>query len=172
MTDNELLDLYSDYLIASFGQTTGTGLSSLLNGSISHDRIQRFLAKEPFTSADLWKQVKPHVRRIQSEEGVIIIDDSIAQKPYTDENDIICWHYDHAQGRSVKGINFLTVLYHANEVSLPAGFQVVAKTEHYVDPKDGKEKRRSPISKNQRYRDLLRHVQRNQVPFAYVLNDV
>ena len=172
MTDKELLDLYSDYLTTSFGQTTGTGLSALLNGSISHDRIQRFLAQGPFTPADLWQLVKPHVRAIQSEEGVLIVDDSIAQKPYTDENDIVCWHYDHAQGRQVKGINFLSVLYHANEVSLPVSFQVVAKTEHYLDPKDGKEKRRSPISKNQRYRDLLRQAKRNQVPFQYVLNDV
>jgi hypothetical protein len=29
---------------------------------------------------------------------VLILDDSIAEKPYTDENDIICWHYDHTQG--------------------------------------------------------------------------
>ena len=172
MTDKELLDLYSDYLTTSFGQTTGTGLSALLNGSISHDRIQRFLAQEPFTPADLWQLVKPHVRAIQSEEGALIVDDPIAQKPYTDENDIICWHYDHAQGQQVKGVNFLSVLYHANEVSLPVSFQVVAKTEHYLDPKDGKEKRRSPISKNQRYRDLLRQAKRNQVPFQYVLNDV
>ena len=24
-------------------------------------------------------------------------------KPYTDENEINCWHHDHSQGRSVKG---------------------------------------------------------------------
>jgi hypothetical protein len=39
---------------------------------------------------------------------VLIVDASIAEKPYTDENDIICWHYDHAQDRQVKGINFLS----------------------------------------------------------------
>ncbi len=44
MTDDEILDLYSDYLISSFGQTTATGLSALLDGQISHDRIRRFLA--------------------------------------------------------------------------------------------------------------------------------
>jgi hypothetical protein len=54
MTNNELLDLYSDYLISSFGQTTATGLAALLDGQLSHDRIQRFLASELRTSADLW----------------------------------------------------------------------------------------------------------------------
>ena len=77
---------------------------------------------------------------------MLIVDDSIAEKPYTDENDIICWHYDHAQDRTVKGINFLTVLYHAQGVSLPVGFELVAKTEHYLD-KEGKHKRRSPSAR-------------------------
>jgi hypothetical protein len=172
MTNKELLDLYSEYLISSFGYTTGTGLAALLEGQISHDQVQRFLAGERMTSADLWRIVKPHVRQIQQDDGVMIVDDSIAEKPYTDENDIICWHYDHAQDRLVKGINFLTVLYHVQAVSLPVGFSLVAKTEYYIDKKDGKQKRRSPISKNQHYQNLLRQVVRNQIPFQYVLNDV
>src|SRR3972149_11311896 len=113
MTNDDLLDLYSDYLISSFGQTTATGLAALLDGTVSHDRVQRFLASTQRTSAELWHVVKPHVRAIQSNDGVLIIDDSIAEKPYTDENDIVCWHYDHAQDRCVKGINFLTALYHS-----------------------------------------------------------
>lgn len=36
MDDKELLDIYTDYLISSFGLTTGTGLSRLLAGEISH----------------------------------------------------------------------------------------------------------------------------------------
>src|SRR3972149_6668543 len=119
MDDKELLDLYSDYLISSFGQTTGTGMAELLGGSISHDRIQRLLSKRDFTAADLWQVVKPHVRAIEQAEGVIIVDDSIAEKPYTDENEIVCWHYDHAQDRQGKGINFLSAVYHVQGVSLP-----------------------------------------------------
>jgi hypothetical protein len=69
----------------------------------------------------LWQIVKPHVREIQSEEGVLIVDDSIAEKLYTDENDIVCWHYGHAQDRTVKGINFMTTLYPSREISLPVG---------------------------------------------------
>ena len=155
MNNKELLDLYSDYLISSFGQATGTGLAALLGGSVSHDRIQRFLAQEEFTSADLWHFVKAHLRAIEHSQGCLIIDDSddsISEKPYTDENDIIAWHYDHSKDRMVKGINFLSVIYHAPQldISLPVGFRLVAKTEQYVDRKDGKTKRRSPISKNAR----------------------
>jgi hypothetical protein len=167
-----LLDLYSDYLISSFGQTTATGLANLLQGGLSHDQVTRFLASTPRTSADLWKIAKPFVRRIQSDQAAMIVDDSISEKPYTDENDIVCWHYDHSHQRTVKGINFLTVLYHSQGVSLPVGFALVAKTEHYIDQKDGKEKRRSPTSKNEHYRALLEQAVQNQIPFRYVLNDV
>lgn len=89
MTDNDLLDIYTDYLIGSFGLTTATGLSTLLNGAISHDRIQRCLASSPKTGKDLWRVVKPYVRQVQSSEGMMIIDDSISEKPHTDENEII-----------------------------------------------------------------------------------
>jgi len=169
MKNSELLDIYSDYLISAFGQTTATGLSG---GSISHDQMQRFSAQEASSGDDLWQIAKPYVRQIEQDDGVIIIDDSIAEKPYTDENEIICWHYDHSQDRSVKAINFVTCLYHADGYSLPVGFSLVAKTEYYVDKKDGKRKRHSPISKNEYYCDLLTHARNNQIPFKYVFSDV
>ena len=121
---------------------------------------------------DLWQTVKPHVRAIQHTDGVLILDDSIAEKPYSDENDIICWHYDHTQGRSVKGINFLTALYHAQGVSLPVGVTLIAKTDHYVDKKDGKTKRRSPKGKNEYFREMVQQACTNLLPFRYVLNDI
>ena len=167
-----LLDLYSDYLISSFGQTTATGLSGLLGGAISHDKITRFLAGKLHTPADLWRLVKPYVRQVQRDDGVMIVDDSIAEKPSTDENEMVCWHYDHSHDRIIKGINFMTALYHSQTVSLPVGFALIAKTEQYLDKKDGKPKRRSPISKNEHYRTLLQQTVDNQIPFRYVLNDV
>jgi hypothetical protein len=172
MDNTAFLDLYSDSLISSFGATTATGLATLLGGRISHDRITRFLAGPPCTAADLWYRVKPYVRQIQSDDGVLIVDDSIAEKPYTDENDSICWHDDHTTGHTVKGINFMTALYQSQGVSLPVGFALIAKTEHSIDKKDGKAKRRSPLSKNEQYCDLLRQAVTNRIPFRYVLHDV
>jgi len=167
---DELLDLYSDYLISSFGATTATGLSNLLEGDVSHDQITRFLARPEQTSADLWRLVKPHVRQVQSDAGALIIDDSVAEKPFSDENDIVCWHYDHSKQSQVKGINFMTTLYHSGSVSLPVGFTLIAKTEVYFD-KEGKAQRRSPVGKNEYYRAMLQQAVTNQIPFRYVMND-
>jgi hypothetical protein len=168
----EHFDLYTDYLISSFGPTTATGLSSLLDGQLSHDQVTRLLASEPKNSADLWKIVKPLVRAVESPEATLSIDDSISEKPYTDENGLIAWHWSHTFERHVKGLEFLTAYYQVEGVSLPIAFDLVAKTEPYVDPKTGKAKRRSPLTKNQRYLTLLRVAVHNQVPFRYVLNDV
>jgi hypothetical protein len=118
MKQNHLLDLYSDYLLAWFGATTATGLSQLLAGQVSHGQVSHSLSATKKTSADLWLTVKPLVRQVQSAAGVLIMDDFIEEKPYTDENEIVCWHYDHAHDRQVKGINFLTTLYHSQGVSL------------------------------------------------------
>ena len=168
----QILDLYSDYLLSSFGQTTATGLSKLMDGDISHDQVTRMLSSPKMTSKAWWKMVKPKVRQIQQEDGVMIIDDSIMEKPYTDENEIICWHYDHAKGKTVKGINFLTTLYYAQDIALPVAFELVSKTETYLDKKTGKEKRKSKKTKNERYRQMLQTACQNQIPFCYVLNDL
>lgn len=168
----EHFDLYTDYLISSFGPTTATGLSALLDGQLSHDQVTRLLASEPKNSADLWKIVKSLVRAVESAEATISIDDSISEKPDTDENDIIAWHWSHSFERHVKGLEFLTAYYQVGDVSLPIAFDLVEKNEAYVDSRTGKAKRRSPISKNQRYLMLLRVAVHNQVQFRYVLNDL
>ena len=71
--------MYTDYLMVTFEYATATGLSNLLDGEISHDTFTRFLSKEEYTSIDLWKQVKPTVRKIESSDGVIIFDDTIQE---------------------------------------------------------------------------------------------
>ena len=92
--NKELLETYSDYLISSFSYTTATGLSGMLDGAISHDRITRFLGSEAFDARSLWKTIKPLVRKYEQDDGVLIVDDTIEEKPYTDESELVCWHYD------------------------------------------------------------------------------
>jgi hypothetical protein len=169
---DDIAEIYSDYLIASFGLTTATGLSKLLDGEISHHRITRFLSSKAKTSKDLWQFVKPLVREIESDDGCLILDDSIEEKPFTDENEIVCWHYDHSKQTLVKGINFLSCLYQTKDLALPIGFDLIRKTETYLDPKDGKEKRRSPISKNELARSQIEQAIKNKVKFRFVLFDV
>ena len=52
------LDLYTDYLLSTFGSATATGLSAMVDGEVSHDQITRFLSKQDYDSRDLWLKVK------------------------------------------------------------------------------------------------------------------
>ena len=70
--------------------STATGLSRMLPQELSHDQVTRFLNRNEFDSKYLWKKVKSTVRDFQNEDGVLIFDDCIAEKEFTDENEIMC----------------------------------------------------------------------------------
>lgn len=169
--DIAMLDLYTDYLTCSFGLTTATGMSAMLDGTISHDDITRFISARGYTNKDLWQLVKPAIREIESDDGVIIIDDTIEEKPYTDENEIIAWHHDHVFGRNVKGVNQLNILYHNDQGTIPLGFELVEKDLHFTNPETERLQRKSSVTKNEQARSLIGSVVQNQVKFSYVLAD-
>jgi DDE superfamily endonuclease len=164
------LDLYTDYLISSFGQTSSTGLSNLLDKAISHDDVTRFLNQTDNDSKALWKQAKPLVRQIESDDGLLILDDSISEKPYTDSNGLVCPQYSHSTGTFVNGINFVSLLYRNKNVQLPIGFELVVKTLQCII-KTQKECWRSARTKNEMFRDLIRCAYQNTIKFAFILCD-
>jgi hypothetical protein len=137
--NTDLLELYSDYLLSAFSHTTATGLSKITGGAVSHDKVTRFLSEKELDSPALWRlMVKPLVRELEDEgspAGVLIIDDTIEEKPYTDESELVCWHYDHSKGRNVKGMNLLSTLYRVGDVSIPVAFELVKKTEWVFNEK-------------------------------------
>ena len=60
------LDLYTDYMLSSFGAATVTGLSQMVDRAVSHDKVTRFLSGRDYTSKDLlWMQVKGVIRQVE-----------------------------------------------------------------------------------------------------------
>ena len=88
-------------------------------------------------------------------------------QPYTDENELISWHWDSSKEKAIKGINFITVMYYAEEIRLPVTYELVEKTETYIDRKTGKTRRRSNVSKNTRMRRMLLICVYNKIKFKY-----
>ena len=169
-----MLDLYVDYLICSTAPTTATGLSRVTSYAISHDKVTRFLSKEDFQPAGVWEFAKQLIKPLgnqQDVDGVLILDDSIEEKPYTDENEIIAWHYDHCKGRTIKGINFISALYHTGKASIPVSYALVKKTEIVENKKTKKKSRKSLISKHEHFRNLIGVAIKNNVNFTTVLAD-
>jgi hypothetical protein len=170
---NKMLDIYSDYLIAQNQYATAVGLSDLLEGRISHDKVTRFLNGNEFTSRDLWEYVKPDLRKIEEDKGgVLIIDDTIEEKTYTDENELICWHYSHSKGRCVKGINLLSCLVRYGDVAFPIAYELVRKDVIFCDVATKKVKKQSSISKNEMFRSVIEQAITNNVKFDYILADI
>lgn len=169
------LDLYTDYLISSFGQATATGLSALLDKAVSHDDVTRFLSHLDSGSQTLWQQVKPLVRQVEKalppqEQGCLLLDDSIIEKAYTDENGLVSVHYDHSKDRYVKGINLVSAILLLGQVSLPVAYELVVKTWR-SEIKTRKAVWRSERTKNEMFRDLVKVCVKNSLRFTYVLCD-
>ncbi len=174
---NQLLDLYTDYLQVAFAQVSATGLSELLDNTISHDKFTRLLSQNEFSAPDLWHLVKPLVREHHSDEACLIFDDTIIHKPHTDENELVTWHFDHCQNRAVKGINMLTAFYHSHTEGcetawrVPVNYQAVCKEIHFCDLKTRKEKRQAAVTKNEMRRSMVEESLKNKLAFRYVLAD-
>jgi len=103
--------------------------------------------------------------------GVLIFDDTIQEKAWTDESELMCWHYDHCSGRNVKGINLLNALYHCNGASIPVAFELVKKPFQYCDLKTRQVKRKGKVTKNELMRQMIATCIRNALPFHFVLMD-
>ena len=166
------LELYTDYLMVNAaGYASATGLSRMMEGEISHDQITRLLSQQEFTSKNLWKEVKSTVRQVESENACLIFDDTIQEKQWTDENEIMCWHYDHCEGRTVKGINLLNALYYCGDISIPVAFEVIRKPIQFSEIATRKIKRTSIVTKNELMRQMIEQCVKNQLKFRYILMD-
>lgn len=163
-----LLDTYTDYLIGSTLSVTSTGLSKIMNDGVSHDSYTRLLSGFTYSSKQLWSFVKSTVRVQEIEDGVLVFDDTISEKPYTDESELICWHHDHSKGRSIKGINLLTGLYVGkDDISIPVVYELITKQLDEIT-----KNRQSEISKNERMRRCFDIALKNELKFKWVITDI
>lgn len=116
-------------------------------------------------------------RAHETKSACLIFDDSIEGEPYTDENELVCWHFDHTKGQTIKGINILTAFYHSHSpdqelpLRIPVGLEAVRKPTRWCDLTTRKEKRGAEATKNELMRQLIGQCIRNRLEFTYVLGD-
>ena len=149
-----------------------------------HDWVSQSLRGGIFDSKYLWQQAKPFITAIEEQQAnanananagnreavVLCFDDSVEEKPYSDESELICWHCDHTLGRTVKGVNFLSALVVAGGVRIPCAVEFVHKDHFQTDAKTGKEKRVASCTKNEQFRQMVAGC-RSRFSFDYVLAD-
>ena len=64
-------------------------------------------------------------------------DDTIEEKPHTDENQIVSWHFDHSKNRTLKDINILNRVCHAQGITLPVAYGIIRKPMAFEDENTG-----------------------------------
>ena len=157
-------------MITSTKYTTATGLAKIFGNTFSHDTITRFLATENLNDKKLWTFIKPYLRKVEKEGSVIIVDDTIFEKPYTDISEINTYHYDHSKGKSVIGINAVNLVHETDGVRLPLSMSIVHKDK--IVTEKGKQKRKSSKTKNELFQGQFLQTIHNEVKFETVLGDI
>lgn len=136
-------DMYVSYLLSDPRYTSCTRLSDILQ-SVSHDSINRFLERERFGPKDLFDEVE---EKIELERGILGVDDSVLDKPYSDPSKaaLIDYFWSGKHKRPVKGINLISLFYtDIHGISVPVNFRI-------CDKKSGK-------TKNDYFREMLLEV--------------
>ena len=149
------LSKYTDFLLSTPKYASATNMSATYDYSLSHDKISRWLKSSYLDSEDVWKAAKKLVRPLVNFSDQSGVDDSIVEKAHTDENAMICYHWDHSLQRYVKGVNFISLLYSHTKADTPIQVRIIEKTEPYTDNKTCKTKYKSPKTKNEHFIEML-----------------
>lgn len=109
----------------------------------AHDSFTRLLQRLEPDPQTLWQEVQPLVR---PDAGVLILDDSVLDKPYARHMGLVGYFYSGKHRRVVRGINLISLLWSDGDVLAPCDYRL-------VDPAQGK-----AVTKNHHFRDLLRQA--------------
>lgn len=174
MKISQVNDIYIDYLITQNCQSTATGCSELLDNDVKHDAFTRMLSGEDYDSKFVWAENKPAIRKVEDNDGVFILDNSVCHKPHSKLNEIIFYHYDHTEGRAVRGINLLTALVKYGDVTFTVGYEII-KNNQIGGKKNEKGQENmcfySRYTLNELARGLVRQALHNIAKFKYILGD-
>ena len=123
------LEHYTAFLLAEAQSAGCVRLSEVSGGKFAHDAANRFLNREEFSPRDLFEEMRP---LIVLEEGMLSVDDTVLDKPYSQEGktDLVGYFWSGLHGKAVKGINLVTLFYgEAGGLRVPVNFRVVDKAE-------------------------------------------
>ena len=145
--------MYISFLISEPDYSSRRHLAEIMG--ISHGSVDRFLQRENFTPEDLFDQAK---LRLDLKGGVVSVDDSILDKPYSRYMALVGHFWSGKHHRIVKGIDLITLYYTDKfENHAPINFRLYDKAE-------GK-------TKNDYFLDMLTEVLGRGVEPAFVTGD-
>lgn len=125
---------YINFIIATPRLVTATEASLCQpesRNAPSHDAFTRLLLRLEPDPETLWSEAKT---QIDLNQGILVLDDSTLEKPYSPFNALVYRHWSGKQKEVVKGINLITLLWTDGVRCVPVDYRVFDKD------RDGKTK--------------------------------
>src|SRR5664279_315799 len=99
---------YIEYLLATPINYTCSNLAAHLDG-VSHDAISDYLQRAKLTARQLWELVQPLL--FDSADACLIVDDSVQNKQYSHQIELVKRQYSGAEHGLVRGIGVVNLVY-------------------------------------------------------------
>ena len=125
---------YINFIIATPRDVTATEAERVQPESKdapSHDAFTRLLSRLEPDAETLWTEARP---QIDLKTGILVLDDSTLEKPYSEFNALVYRHWSGKQKEVVSGINLITLLWTNGVRCVPVDYRVFDKD------RDGKTK--------------------------------
>ncbi len=81
--NKNLLETYSNFLIASTKSAHSTDPQNITDSKIFKDSVYRFLSSGQFCEKNFWLAIKPTLKSIKDSNACLSFDDIIVHKPHT-----------------------------------------------------------------------------------------
>jgi hypothetical protein len=114
---------YIEYLLNTPATYTCSNLAEHLEG-VSHDAVSDFLRRGRMTANGLWALVKPVLNN--TEEAVLIVDDSVQNKPYSQQIGLVQRQYSGAEHGLVRGIDIVNLVHYDGKDFDPIDYRIYA----------------------------------------------
>ena len=126
------LELYSNFLLASQSRYSAAELSRVSpdDNLMSHDAVNKWLKRSGFKPSEIWNQAKPLVDR---QSGYLVADDSVLDKRYSRNNELVKLQYSGNEHGLVKGIDLVNLLWTDGNKFIPVDYRIYQKD---IDEKD------------------------------------
>ena len=125
---------YINFIIATPRQVTATEaerVQPVSPNAVAHDAFTRLLSRLEPDAERLWEEARTQIDR---HAGILVLDDSTLEKPYSPCNALLYRHWSGKQKEVVSGINLITLLWSDGTRCVPVDYRIFDKD------RDGKTK--------------------------------
>ena len=115
---------YIDFLIATpnnYSCLEAEKVPPQVDNAPAHDSLTRLLHREEPDSGKLWHESKSQVKL---ESGILVIDDSTLDKPYSQKIELVTKHGSGKHHRVVRGINVISLLWTDGDRHIPCDYRI------------------------------------------------